>query len=178
MKPTRRISSSTEVVRNRSVQRHMPASMPSLTWMRQSIPLSPQKLKSLWWQTQWLSHPVCFSLHCVSSRRTTTAVESLMLVAGQDSRLIGSRPKPRLQQLSLETSRDQDSSLENYITDKLYIHLEEQEMIANECCIECLLAGCRTKLKVTSRISLKSWSSARSTRFHHCQAKPRADINI
>ena len=27
------------------------------------------------------------------------------------------RPRPRLQNLSLETSRDQDSSLENYITD-------------------------------------------------------------
>ena len=26
------------------------------------------------------------------------------------------RPRPRLQNLSLETSRDQDSSLENYIT--------------------------------------------------------------
>jgi len=42
--------------------------------------------------------------------------------------------------------------------------------------VECLIAVCRTKSKVTYRISLKSWSSVRSTRFHHSQGKPRANV--
>lgn len=41
--------------------------------------------------------------------------------------------------------------------------------------VECLLAVCRTKSKVTYRISIRSWLSARWMPFRHSQAKPRAD---
>jgi len=52
----------------------------------------------------------------------------------------------------------------------------------SRCCdcwpVECLLVVCRTKLKVTYHISLKSWSWARLMPFHHSQAKPRADCSL
>ena len=127
MRRAHRISSLAEGVWRRNVQRHVPASKPlPLTCVRQWIPLYHCLHKS------WSN---CNSGH--SDQATLRASRGLkhprprLRLGPSRSRLRSSRPRPkprlvlsrprprprpRLPHLSFEMSRNQESSLENYLT--------------------------------------------------------------